>query len=151
MPMPPHPPKNTFSPLASLTGHHVAVRVPDFETGKDWYTRKLDFRVLQEWPYGALQLAYLAPPADDTFHIELLAGEAPAMPEVFDDVDRSLRVGGYHHFCMRVRSVDHALAVLRSRGVTVLGEPFELADISSRLAFFADPWGNLIELSEDLR
>jgi glyoxylase I family protein len=29
-------------------------------------------------------------------------------------------------------------------------DPFEVDDISRRLAFLADPWGNLIELSETL-
>ena len=30
------------------------------------------------------------------------------------------------------------------------GEPFELAAIDSRLAFFADPFGNLFELKQAL-
>jgi glyoxylase I family protein len=58
MPMPKHPPKNTDSPFASMTGHHVAVRVPDYERAKAWYIEKLDFRVLQEWPFHGLRLAY---------------------------------------------------------------------------------------------
>jgi glyoxylase I family protein len=52
---------------------------------------------------------------------------------------------------VRVASVDDTLAELRSRGVTVLGEPFEIPDVSSRLAFFRDPWGTRIEISQDLR
>jgi lactoylglutathione lyase/glyoxylase I family protein len=31
--------------------------------------------------------------------------------------------------------------------VTIVTEPFELPAISRRLAFVADPWGNLIELA----
>ena len=46
--MPPNPPKNPNSPFASFGGHHVAIRVPDYEAAKQWYTTKLDFRVLQE-------------------------------------------------------------------------------------------------------
>jgi glyoxylase I family protein len=151
MPLPDHPPKNTTSPFASFAGHHVAVRVPDYEAAMAWYTEKLDFRVLAEWPFGDRQLAYLAPPTDDTFHVELLAGGEPVMPEITEDLQESLAIGGFHHFCMRVASVDDTLAELRSRGVTVLGEPFEIPDVSSRLAFFRDPWGTRIEISQDLR
>jgi len=39
---------------------------------------------------------------------------------------------------------------LRARGVTIVTEPFELLAISRRLAFFCDPFGNLIELAEVL-
>jgi lactoylglutathione lyase/glyoxylase I family protein len=49
-----------------------------------------------------------------------------------------------------VASVDKARAELAARGVDVLGEPFEIDAISRRLAFFRDPWGNMIELSETL-
>ncbi|WP_246102313.1 VOC family protein [Streptomyces piniterrae] len=82
---------------------------------KAWYTEKLDFRVLQEWPYGELKLAYL-----------------------------------YQHMCVHVDDVDEARAELAKRGVDLIGEPFEIEDISRRLAFFRDPWGNMIELSQKL-
>ena len=41
------PALNPASPLASLRGHHVAVRVPDFEVAKRWYIEKLDFRLIE--------------------------------------------------------------------------------------------------------
>ena len=40
------------------------------------------------------------------------------------------------------------MAALRERGVDVVNPPFEIDDISARLAFFRDPWGNMFELSE---
>ena len=152
MPMPPDPPKNPASPFASMTGHHVAIRVPDYEASKRWFIEKLDFRVLHEWPYGDMQLAYLAPPTDDAFHVEILGDGAPPNPAPeYAGVDDSLQDAGYHHFCLTVDNVDEALAELRRRGVTILGEPFDLEAISRRLAFLADPWGNRIELSQVLR
>ena len=42
------------------------------------------------------------------------------------------------------------LNTLRSRGVKIDTEPFDLPAISRRLAFFSDPFGNLIELAEVL-
>jgi lactoylglutathione lyase/glyoxylase I family protein len=150
MAMPPHPPTNPLSPFASLAGHHVAIRVPDYAVTKDWYVEKLDFRVLHEWPYGDLQLCYLAPAADDRFHLEVLGGTAPVPKAVFTDLGESLGIAGYHHFCMEVDDVDATLAELRHRGVTIIGEPFDLPAISRRLGFFSDLWGNMIELAQEL-
>ncbi|MET7765409.1 VOC family protein [Streptomyces sp. NPDC005393] len=150
MPMPANPPKNPASPFASFAGHHIGIRVPDYEAAKAWYTEKLDFRVLQEWPYGELRLAYLSPPNDDDFHLELLAGPVPSPNKVLDDLDVSLRHGGYHHVCLRVENVDQARAELERRRVDLVGAPFEIADISRRLAFFRDPWGNMFEIAETL-
>ena len=150
MAMPPHPPKNPGSAFASFKGHHVAVRVPDFEAAKRWYVEKLDFRVLHEWPYADQRLAYLAPPADDAFHLELLGGGSPTPKPPYADLASSLRSEGYHHFCLNVTSVDETVEKLRARGVTIVTEPFVLPAISRRLDFFADPFGNLIELAEVL-
>jgi glyoxylase I family protein len=151
MPMPAHhPAANANSPFASMAAHHVAIRVPDYQRTKHWYTTKLDFRVLHEWPYGDLEVAYLAPPADDNFHLEILGGSDPTPGVVFDDLAASLGVAGYHHFCVNVDSVDETLVELRRRSVTVMGEPWDLPAISRRLGFFADLWGNLIEVAEVL-
>jgi Lactoylglutathione lyase and related lyases len=146
------PVRNQESPFASLKGHHVAVRVPDFAAAKRWYLEKLDFRVVHEWPYGDLHLAYLAPPADDEFFIELLGdGQPGPIPKpAYRDLGESLRIGGFHHFCLNVADLDQALAELRRRGVVVVTEPFELPAIGRRLALIADPWANLIELAQVL-
>jgi catechol 2,3-dioxygenase-like lactoylglutathione lyase family enzyme len=57
---------------------------------------------------------------------------------------------GYHHFCLNVASVEGTIVKLRARGVAIVTEPFVLPAISRKLAFFADPFGNLIELAEVL-
>src|SRR5262249_40647681 len=82
------PAHNTASPFASMKGHHVAVRVPDFQAAKRWYVEKLDFRVIHEWPYADLQLAYVGPATDDHFYIELLGdGEPGPLPKpVYTDL-----------------------------------------------------------------
>ena len=61
-----------------------------------------------------------------------------------------LTVTGLNHVCLSVDSVDDALDELRRRGVDVVNPPFEIDDISARLAFFRDPWGNMFELSESI-
>jgi len=146
------PARNEKSPFASMKGHHVAVRVPDFAAAKRWYTEKLDFRVVHEWPYADQHLAYLAPATDDAFFIELLGdGEPGPIPKpVYRDLADSLRLAGFHHFCLNVASIDQTIAELRRRGVTIVAEPFELPVIGRGLALLADPWGNLIELAQVL-
>ncbi|MBD2753093.1 VOC family protein [Spirosoma validum] len=144
------PARNTQSPFSHMRGAHVAVRVPDYEASKQWYMEKLDFRLIHEWPFGDLQLAYLAPANDDNFWVELLAGGQPEAGANYTDLDESLHPAGYHHFCIDVPSVDDTLRELSQRGVTLVGEAFNLSAIGKRLAFIADPWGNLIEFAEQL-
>lgn len=69
----------------------------------------------------------------------------------YSDLGESLRPAGYHHLCFTVASVDETLAELERRKVRIVGEAFNLPGISRRLAFFADPWGNLLELAQVLK
>lgn len=144
------PKKNETSPFASMKGHHVALRVPDFALEKGWFVEKLDFRVVHEWPYADQQLAYLAPATDEDFYVEILGGGTPGpLPRpTYSDLGDSLRFGGQHHFCLNVRDLEATVAELRRRGVTIVTEPFVLPVINRKLAFIADPFGNLIELAQ---
>jgi catechol 2,3-dioxygenase-like lactoylglutathione lyase family enzyme len=146
------PAKNLASKLASMAGNHVAVRVPDFDQAVRWYVEKLDFRVVHQWPYADQKLAYVAPATDDNFTVELLAGGVPKpIPKpVYTDLGDSLRLAGYHHFCLTVANIEAAIEELRKRGVTVVTEPFYLEAINRKLAFISDPFGNLIELAESV-
>jgi len=146
------PPKHEHSPFADLRGHHVAVRTPELESVKRWYVEKLDFRVVAEWDYADEKLAYLAPPTDDHFYIEVLGGGVPTPKDVrpYSDLGDSLKYAGYHQLCLNVASVERTVAALRERGVALVTEPFVLPAISRRLAFFSDPFGNPIELAEVL-
>jgi catechol 2,3-dioxygenase-like lactoylglutathione lyase family enzyme len=143
------PALNPKSPLAELSGNHVGIRVPDYAAAIKWYTEKLDFRVIHEWPYADEKLAYLAPANTNAFWIEILAGgKGLKKPVVYSDLGQSLNESGYHHICMDVTSVDKTIAELKKRGVTIVGKTFYLPAISRKLAFFQDPWGNMIELAE---
>ena len=144
------PARNTASAFADMRGHHVALRVTDFAVAKAWYVEKLDFRVVHEWPFADEQLAYLAPANDDHFMIELLGGgePLPIAKAAYADLGDSLRYAGYHHFCINVADIEKTVAQLEARGVTIVSQPFELDAIGRKLAFFADPFGNLIELAQ---
>ncbi|WP_088181849.1 VOC family protein [Sphingobium sp. Z007] len=148
--IPPAP--NSASPFADMRGHHVAVRTPDLQTALDFYVGILGFRVVAKWNYADEQLAYVAPATDDHFYVEILGGGNPQPQDVrpYTDLGDSLKYAGYHHFCLKVDSVDATVEKLRERGVTIVTEPFVLPAISRKLAFFCDPFGNLIELAEVL-
>jgi len=142
------PALNPKSKLAGISGNHVGIRVPDYAAAIKWYTEKLDFRVIHEWDYADEKLAYLAPANTDGFWIEILAGGKLNANTKFDDLGKSLEIGGYHHFCVHVTDMKTVLEELKKRGVTVVGQPFYLEAITRNLAFVQDPWGNMIELAE---
>lgn len=146
------PAKNPNSFFTSMRGHHAAIRVPDYQAEKQWFVEKLDFRVIHEWPYEDQHLAYVGPANDDGFYVEILGDgtPAPAAKPNYRDLGDSLRYAGYHHICLQVDDVEATVAELRRRGVTIVTEPFVLPVIERKLAFFADPFGNLFELAEVL-
>lgn len=80
--------------------------------------------------------------------IRILAGPGASAQPVYPDVDASLVANGFNHVCLSVENVDATLAALRERGVDIVNPPFEIDDISARLAFFRDTWGNMFELSQ---
>jgi glyoxylase I family protein len=144
------PPRTPSSPFADLRGHHVAFRTPDYEKAKRRYVETLDFRVVAEWPFGDIQLAFLAPPGDDGFYIELFGGGAtpPVEARPWTDLGDSLKYRGFHHVCFSVTDVEATIAQLRVRGVSIALEPVVVAAIRRKIAFFADPFGNFVELAE---
>ncbi|MEV4601252.1 VOC family protein [Amycolatopsis sp. NPDC049253] len=107
-----------------MRGHHTGIRYPDFEQALAFWVDTMGWRVLQVWPYGDLTLSYVLPPAQDDFRLEILGGPGAAAQPRFGDVDATL--------------------------AEIVNPPFEIDDISARLAFFRDPWGTMFELSERL-
>ncbi|SCW60508.1 Glyoxalase-like domain-containing protein [Rhizobium mongolense subsp. loessense] len=82
--------------------------------------------------------------------VELLAGgdPGPHPVRVYKDLDDSLRHAGYHHFCLTVADIEATVEELRRRDVNILTGPFQVDEISRKIAFFPDPFGNVIELAE---
>ena len=138
------------SPFASMRADHCGIRVPDFETAIAWYTDKLDFRVQWDWPDVGLHFAFVVPPNDAGFRIELLTGGEPTPRPAFDGLIDSLKTGGWHHLCLRVDDVDATIAELKRRDIEIIAEPFDNPTFGLRLAFFADPWRNLFEVIHPL-
>jgi len=140
----------TSSPFASLKINHSAIRVPDFDTAVAWYAEKLDFRLKQSVSVAGLTFGLLYHAADDSFHFELLAGPGVDNRRSYKDLLDSFKMSGWHHMGLRVDNVDHTINELKRRGATIVSEPHDVAAMGLRVAFFADPWGNLFEVIQQI-
>ena len=138
------------SPLASLKINHAAIRVPDFNAAVAWYADKLDFRLKQSVPVAGLTFGFLYPAGDDSFHFELMAGPGAPDRPAYKDLHDSYNMSGWHHPGFRVASVDEVIDELKRRDVTIASEPHDVPAMGLRVAFFADPWGNLFEVIQVL-
>ncbi len=144
------PINNASSPFASWKIDHAAIRVPDFDTAIAWYTEKLDFQLRHSLPLAGLTFALLSPAADASFTFELLAGPGADNRPPYEGLRASYKTGGWHHMGFRTDNVDGAIEELKRRDVTIVAEPRDVAPMGLRLAFFADPWGNIFEVVQSL-
>jgi catechol 2,3-dioxygenase-like lactoylglutathione lyase family enzyme len=151
--MPPElpPPANTSSPFASWKVDHAGIRVPDFDEAIAWYTDTLDFRLIRSVNVGQLTFGFIAPATDDTFSFEIMGGPGAAARPSYADFHDSYNLTGWHHLGIRVDDVDAAVVELQRRGVRIISAPHDVAVLGLRLAFFADPWGNLMEVIAPIR
>jgi len=140
------PTAKNSSPFASWKVDHAGIRAPDFDQAVAWYVDTLDFRLLKSVSIGALTFGFIAPAADDSFSFEILAGPGAGARPPYEDLHGSYNLLGWHHLGIRVDDVDAAVAELKRRGVKIVSEPHDVAVMGLRLAFFADPWGNLLEV-----
>lgn len=144
------PTENVTSPFSSWRIDRAGIRVPDFDTAVAWYTEKLDFRLKHSLPVAGLSFALVSPAADDQFVFELLAGAGADNRPFYEDLHASYKLSGWHHMGFRVDSVDVSVEELKRRSVTIVTEPRVLPAMGLRVAFFADPWGNIFEIVQSI-
>ena len=138
------------TPLSTARVAHVALRVSDRDAGVAWYRDKLGMRVARAFDLNGMTFTEMAMESADPFRLELVSGEGamdrPGNGELID----SFRLHGWHHLGVWVDDVDQAVAELTSRDVRITLEPTDNLEWKVRVAFFADPWGNVIELLQPL-
>ncbi|WP_446743094.1 VOC family protein [Silvibacterium acidisoli] len=140
-----------ISPFASWRCEHTAIRVPDLEAARKWYSEKLDFQWIKSVPLGNKVYGFMAAPAvEPHFVLELVAGPGAEDRPAYQDLSSSLRLSGLHHIGFHVRDVPGAIAELKNRGVSIVVEPRDVPALGLKVAFFADPWGNLFEVVQPL-
>lgn len=136
------------NPFVSWKVDHAAIRVPDFDVALAWYTEKLGFRLKKQVSFAGLVFAFLSPAGNDDFTFEMLAGPGAANRPSYTDLHDSYKSAGWHHICFRVDDVDVAVGQLKQRAVAIVSEPHDVIPMGLRVAFFADPWGNLFEFTQ---
>lgn len=139
-----------ISPFSAWTARHAGIRVPDLEAARQWYMERLDFQPGWTLEHGATRFGFMAPAGDRHFGIELVGNPDGAERPPYDDLPQSHNLMGWHHLCLHCDDVDGSVAALKERGVAIVSGPFDVGALGIRIAFFADPWGNLFELLQPL-
>jgi lactoylglutathione lyase len=126
---------------------HVGISVADLGAATDWYCRALDLQPEFEFGLPHLAMRGVMLLSRTGYRIELLerAGSAPAGPAPSDPDEAALR-RGYGHMCLDIPDVDAAHAALIAIGAADQMPPRASPEPGVRMAFVADPEGNLIEL-----
>ncbi len=137
---------------------HVAIGVPDLDAALDFYLEALDAEVVFR-----SDIAGDRPDADKVVGIDGLVARAAMLrfgaqgsqvevwqyadPEIVDR--RSPPNGlGYPHIALRVTDIDAEHERLSGIGMTFVGPPVDLG--WAKAIYGTDPFGNIIELLEEL-
>jgi catechol 2,3-dioxygenase-like lactoylglutathione lyase family enzyme len=119
--------------------HHIAIYTRDLVRLEAFYRQTLGFPVVRRWDAAGIVFVEAG-----GLWIELTRQDAP------DDGTRprALDQGvGINHLALQVDHVDQAFQQLAGMGVRVLAAPADYQSV--RVAFLADPDGNVLELIED--
>ena len=138
-------PADGAEPVFSLD--HVGIDVNDLPGQIDFYRRAFDLKVegQADVPEYNFTAAMLASPTG--WHLELFKRDGAAPRPVPDDVDGQHNVLGLGHVCFAVDDLEAALDRLVSLGAAMRLPPIPYPGVPEwRLAYLADPEGNLIEL-----
>lgn len=124
--------------LVDVLGCEYMYKLGPFSSESDWMTEHLnvDARTVMR------ELRFYRCGGQAVF--EVFAYEAPDQAE---RLPRNSDIGG-HHVALYVADLDVAVAYLRSKGVTVLGDPTSSKGASEgqRWVYFLSPWGMQFEL-----
>jgi catechol 2,3-dioxygenase-like lactoylglutathione lyase family enzyme len=125
---------------------HVGLTVGDLEAAIDWYSRALDLCEEFRFDLPAYEFRGAMMIGPTRYRIELIerAGSKPG-PRPANPVDAAL-TRGYGHICLDVEDVDVAYRELLAVGASDRMSPRASPEPGIRMAFVADPEGNLIEL-----
>lgn len=126
---------------------HVGLSVADLDAQRDWYAAALGLEALE--PGGVaeigLRVVFLVDSAR-TWALELLhrPGSAPGLRAA--SAPEAVLTQGFGHICLRVEDVDATFAGLVAAGAAPVMAPGASPVSGVRMAFVADPEGNLIEM-----
>lgn len=137
------PEKNTASVFSDLKAGHVGIRTTKYDEILQWYTENLDFRIIHKWTVGDIKLAFIAPPNDDDFMIEIICYDS-------SEKGSTEEKSGYNHLSFSVSNLDQTIEHLTKKNIAI-NRSFSVPAIGLRVAFIADPFGNTIEFCDKLK
>ncbi|MFT4265157.1 MAG: VOC family protein [Nocardioides sp.] len=138
-------------PVPGRVFDHAGLSVADLEAMRDWYAEALGMTVEFgfELPGGLMRGAMLHAPAPDGgegFRLELLHRSDSATGLQAANPLEAAATRGFGHLAFDVPDVDSAYAALLALGATDRMSPRPSPEPGVRMAYVADPEGNLLEL-----
>lgn len=126
---------------------HIGLSVGDLEAQAAWYQQALGLELRARGGIEAIgmRVAFLVEPTEG-WSIELLEREGSKPGLQAPDAPTAVLTRGWGHICLRVPDVRVAYEALIAAGATSRMEPSESPTPGLKLAFVADPEGNLIEM-----
>ena len=122
-----------------MHAHHIAIYTRDLARLEAFYTQVLGFPVVRRWEAVGIVFVDVG-----DLWIELTRQDSPNDGTQPRALDQGV---GINHFALKVDDVDRSFQELGDRGVHVLAAPANYENV--RVAFLADPDGNVLELIED--
>jgi len=134
--------------------HHIAIGVPDFDRGLEFYTNVLGFEQVERSAFSGAN-----PPVEAAIGLSrpaaqmamLRGGNAYIELWQYDEPEpKDLRSRpcdfGYPHFALEVKDIQAEHTRLTAAGMTFVGPPVDFGD--SAAVYGSDPFGNIIEIYE---
>jgi catechol 2,3-dioxygenase-like lactoylglutathione lyase family enzyme len=122
-----------------MRAHHIAIYTRDLARLEQFYTQVLGFPVVRRWDAAGIVFVDAG-----GLWIELTRQDAPSDGSHPRALDQGV---GLNHVALQVDQVDRAFQELADRGVRMLAAPADYENV--RVAFLADPDGNVLELIQD--
>jgi catechol 2,3-dioxygenase-like lactoylglutathione lyase family enzyme len=122
-----------------LATHHVAIFTRDLPALEGFYTRTLGLPVTRRWEDANIVFINVGSTQIELVGRDSIEGEQNPRP-----IGQGV---GINHLALQVPDTDAAFRELVEKGVRVLQEPSDFQSV--RIAFFADPDGNVLELVQE--
>ena len=122
-----------------MHAHHVAIYTRDLARLEAFYTQVLGFAVVRRWDAPGIVFVDAG-----GLWLELTRQDAPDDGTRPRELDQGV---GINHFALQVQDVDAHFRELVEKGVRAVASPADYEHV--RVAFLADPDGNVLELIQD--